>query len=184
MSSAFVPAGQAKFAARQSLPLEAAAGVADEVDQVGNNVAVKNLLTKVSDDQLLTKVAKSGLLSKAKKAGVKLSNLEPFLVLAADNPEILVLVEASGPELLPILPTIVQLAPALLPVLATAISIPAPVVGALGVGALAAAGGAVYAIPDDSVLDVAAQTLIVGLAIPVAGVSFVGAAVLGQLTKK
>lgn len=154
-----------------------------EVDSTGNNIAIKNLLTKVEEEGLLTKVAQSGLLSKAKRAGVKLSNLEPFLQLASENPDILVLVEASGPELLPLLPTIVDVAPAALPLLAAAVSVPAPAVATLGLGALGAAGLAVATIPDNSVFSVAEQTLIVGLALPVAAISFVGAGILGKLTK-
>jgi hypothetical protein len=61
-----------------------------EVDSVGNNIAVKELLRDVENKQLLSKVAASGLLSKAQKAGIKLSSLEPLLELAASNPDILV----------------------------------------------------------------------------------------------
>jgi hypothetical protein len=46
---------------------------------------------------------------------------------------------------------------------------------------LAAAGAAVAVIPDDSVVNIAVQTLAVGLALPVAGASLAGAAILGQL---
>ena len=95
--------------------------------------------------------------------------------------EILVLVEASGPELLPLLPKIVDLAPGALPLLASAISVPTPAIAFLGVVALAAAGGAVVTIPDDSITNIAIQTLIVGLALPVAGASFVGSSILGKL---
>lgn len=157
--------------------------LASQVDRTGNNVAVKELLTQVEDQRLLSRVAASGLLSKAQKAGITLSSLEPLLELAADNPDILILVEASGPELLPVLPKIVDVAPAALPLLATAVSVPAPVIGAAGVAALAAAGAALAVIPDDSVTNVAIQTLIVGLAVPLAGASFAGAAILGKLTK-
>ena len=126
-------------------------------------------------------MAQSGLLSKAQAAGISLSSLEPLLALAADNPDILILVEASGPELLPLLPTIVDLAPGALPLLASAVSIPSPLLGAAGVGALGAAIAAVVTIPDDSVTNVALQTLAVGLLLPAAGASFAGAAILGKL---
>lgn len=178
VSEAFVPA-----APTNRVNVQVQSSLAEEVDSVGNNVAVKNLLTKVQNDGLLTKVAESGLLSKAQDAGLSLSKLEPLLTLASENPEILVLVEASGPELLPLLPTIVDLTPAALPILATAVSVPPPVIGAAGLGALGAAGLAVVAIPDDSVVSVAVQTLAVGLALPVAGASFAGAAILSKLTK-
>jgi Protein of unknown function (DUF1118) len=153
----------------------------EEVDDIGNNIAVKNLLEKVQNQRLLSQVAESGLLSKAQAAGITLSKLEPLLKLAASNPEILILVEASGPELLPLLPTIVDLAPAALPILASAVSVPPPLIGAVGVAALALAGAAVSVIPDDSVINIAVQTLVVGLALPVAGASLAGAAFLGQL---
>ena len=180
VSAAFVPAKQPAFSVK---PLTAFATPADEVDSIGNNVAVKNLLQSVQDKRILSQVAASGLLSKAQKAGVSLSKLEPLLELAADNPDILILVEASGPELLPILPTLVDLAPAALPLLGAAISVPPALIGGAGVGALAAAFAAVSAIPDDTVADVAVQTLIVGLAVPLAAASIVGAGVLTKLTK-
>jgi Protein of unknown function (DUF1118) len=157
--------------------------LADEVDTVGNNVKVKELLLKVERDKLLSKVAASGLLSKAQDAGITLSKLEPLLALAADNPDILILVEASGPEVLPLLPAVVDLAPGALPLLAAAVGIPAPAIAAAGIAALAAAGGAISIIPDDSVANVALQTLIVGLAVTTAGAAFVGSAILGKLTK-
>jgi hypothetical protein len=175
-SAAFAPATQ--FTSR-STSLNVA--LDQEVDKVGNNVAVKELLEKVQREQLLSKVAASGLLSKAQKAGITLSKVEPLLAAAAEYPELLVLVEASGPELLPILPTIVDLAPGALPLLATAVTLPTAAIGFVGIAALAAAGGAVYFIPDESVVDIAAQTLIVGLALPAAGAAFAGAAVLGKV---
>ena len=154
-----------------------------EVDSLGNNIKVKSLLEKVEAEGLLTKVAESGLLSKAQKAGITLSKLEPLLALAAENPDILILVEASGPELLPILPSLVDLAPGALPLLAAAVGVPPAVIGAAGPAVLLAAGAAVYAIPDDSVTNVALQTLIVGLSLPAAGAAVIGSAILGKLTK-
>jgi len=161
--------------------LSAKVALSEEVDMYGNNVAVKSLLEKVEDTRLLSKVAASGLLSKAKASGITLSKLEPLLELAADNPDILILVEASGPEFLPLLPALVDLAPGALPLLAALISIPTPLIAGAGAGTLAAAFYAVTAIPDDSVTNVALQTLIVGLALPIAGASFAGAAILGKL---
>lgn len=144
---------------------------------------VKSLLEKVESERLLSKVAESGLLSKAQKAGITLSKLEPLLELASEYPDILILVEASGPELLGVLPTVVELAPGALPLLAAAVSVPPPLIGAAGIAALGAAGGALYLIPDDSVTDVAIQTLALGLSLPLAGAAFVGSAILGKLTK-
>jgi hypothetical protein len=185
LSSAFVvqtqPAQQQRSAARAVGPLFYSE-LAAEVDQFGNNVKVKELLETAERRQLLTAVAQSGLLSKAQKAGISLSKLEPLLELVADNPDVLVLVEASGPELLPLLPTLVDLAPAALPLLAAAVSVPPPALAGAGVAALVAAAGAVATIPDNSVGSVALQTLIVGLSLPLAGASFVGSALLGKLT--
>uniref|UniRef100_A0A7S3LE23 Uncharacterized protein n=1 Tax=Amphora coffeiformis TaxID=265554 RepID=A0A7S3LE23_9STRA len=175
-SAAFAPVSQQR--ATTSLNVYGA-----EVDSVGNNIKVKNLLEKVESERLLSKVAASGLLSKAQKAGITLSKLEPLLSLAAENPDILILVEASGPELLAILPSVVDLAPGALPLLGAAVGIPPALISAAGLGALAAAAGAVVTIPDDTVTNVAIQTLAVGLAVPVAGASFIGSALLGKLTK-
>ena len=85
MSAAFAPASRPR-------PASAALAVSlrGEVDSIGNNIAVKELLRTVEDRQLLSQVAASGLLSKAQKAGVTLSSLEPFLELASRNPDILV----------------------------------------------------------------------------------------------
>eukprot|EP00545_Synedropsis_sp_CCMP1620_P009973 CAMPEP_0119012544 /NCGR_PEP_ID=MMETSP1176-20130426/6896_1 /TAXON_ID=265551 /ORGANISM="Synedropsis recta cf, Strain CCMP1620" /LENGTH=197 /DNA_ID=CAMNT_0006965527 /DNA_START=41 /DNA_END=634 /DNA_ORIENTATION=- len=182
-TSAFAPQ-PSSFATRSTSSLAASTLPGAEVDSTGNNVAVKKLLVGIESSGLLTKVAKSGLLSKAQDAGISLSKLEPLLALAAENPEILVLVEAAGPELLPLLPTLVDLAPPLLPLLANVISVPSGVIGGAGLASAAAAVAAVIVIPDDTVAQVAAQTAIVGvlgLAVPVA--SLVGATVIGKLTK-
>merc|ERR1712176_1116973 len=96
-----------QFAVRQSISLSA---VEADVDQLGNNKDVKEFLEKVQSTQLLSKVAESGLLSKAQKAGISLSNLEPLLNIINDNPDVLILVESTTPELLPLLPKIVDLA--------------------------------------------------------------------------
>jgi hypothetical protein len=187
VTAAFVPASRPAFAATSlsaaAAPSKGTTVYGKEVDSIGNNIAVKNLLENVERSGLLSAVARSGLLSKAQKAGISLSKLEPFLALAADNPDILILVEASGPELLPLLPTIVDLVPGALPLLALAISIPPAIIGAAGVGALGAAVGAVAVIPDDSVAFIALQTFIVLLALPLAGASIAGAGILGNLTK-
>lgn len=186
MSLAFTPSttktSSVRYTQQPKLPaLQAATNYADEVDVIGNNIKVKELLEKVENDRLLSKVAASGLLSKAQAAGITLSKLEPLLELAASNPEILILVEASGPELLPILPTIVDVAPGALPLLATAITVPPPLIGAAGLAVIGAAFTACSVIPDDSVTNVALQTFIVALSLPAVVASFAGAAILGQL---
>ena len=186
VSLAFTPSttktSSVRYTQQPKLPaLQAATNYADEVDVIGNNIKVKELLEKVENDRLLSKVAASGLLSKAQAAGITLSKLEPLLELAASNPEILILVEASGPELLPILPTIVDVAPGALPLLATAITVPPPLIGAAGLAVIGAAFTACSVIPDDSVTNVALQTFIVALSLPAVVASFAGAAILGQL---
>lgn len=181
VASAFVPA--VPLTQSRSTARFAATDYASEVDRFGNNVKVKTLLQTVESQRLLSKVAASGLLSKAQQAGITLSKLEPLLLLVDENPDILVLVEASGPELLKILPTVVDLAPGALPLLASAVSVPPALLSAVGLGALGAAAAAVVAIPDDSVVNVALQTFAVGAALPAAAAAFAGSAILGKLTK-
>jgi len=134
-----------------------------EVDNTGNNIAVKNLLSKVNSSGILTKVANSGLLSKAQASGVSLSSLEPLLKFAGGNREIMILLEAATPELLalPILPKVIESAPAALPLLAAAIQVPTIVLQLAAVASLASAAAAVIIIPDDTVLQIAEQTLLV-----------------------
>jgi hypothetical protein len=161
-----------------------AASMADEVDQFGNNVAVKSLLEKAERQGILTQVAQSGLLSKAQAAGLTLSKLEPLLAIAASNKDVLILVEAAGPELLPILPKVVELAPAALPLAAQAIGVPPIVLQGLGLASLGAAVAAVVIIPDDTIVEVAAQTLAVGvLGVAAPAASFIGAAILSKIFK-
>ena len=178
-AAAFTPQPKAAFSSR--LPAIAKA----EVDSIGNNVAVRDLLVSIEKSGLLTQVAQSGLLSKAQEAGVSLKSLEPLLALAADSPDVLILVEASGPELIPLLPNIIKLAPPALPLLAAAIGIPPATLQAAGLASLAAAVGAVVLIPDDTLINVAVQTLAVGvLGVAAPAASFIGATILGQVTKK
>ncbi|KAG7368782.1 DUF1118 domain containing protein [Nitzschia inconspicua] len=184
--AALFAATAAAFAPSSSLSQKTAlkvSSIANEVDSLGNNVAVKKLLQDVESSGLLTQVAKSGLLSKAQEAGLSLSKLEPLLALAAENKEILILVEAATPEVLPLLPKLVDLAPGALPLLAAAISIPPGVISAVGFASLAAAVGAVVVIPDDTVVQVAEQTLAVGLLGAGGVASLVAAGILGKILK-
>lgn len=174
-----IPRRTSSFVARQAAQLKA-----PEFDSIGNNIAVKNLLTSIEGSNLLSDVARSGLLSKAQAAGITLSSLEPLLEAAGKNPDILILVEASGPELLPILPKVVELAPSALPLLASVVSLGPGTLQAGAFASAAAAALAVIAIPDDSTTLIALQTLIVatlGLAAPAA--LTVGASIFGSLTK-
>lgn len=157
------------------------------VDSTGNNIAVKNFLESVESTGLLTKVAQAGLLSKLSANGITLSKLEPLITLAAEKGlvnEVLILTEAAGPDIIPLLPTIVDLAPAALPLLAAAVDIPPALLVGAAVASVGATYGIVTAIPDNTVIEVAEQTLAVatlGLAVPAA--SLAGAAALGFLKK-
>lgn len=151
-----------------------------EVDATGNNVVVKDLLSNMQNTGFLTQVANSGLLSKAQEAGVSLSSLEPFLALAAENPDILVLVEAAGPDILPLLPTIVETTPSLLPLLALGVGIKPATLQALGLAAAAGAGASVVLIPDNTLVEVAGQTLLAASLAGAAGAAFVGSAALSN----
>ena len=188
-AAAFAPAPQQ---AVSNLALHATANRAapgartlSSTDSTGNNLAVKNFLESAESTGLLTKVAQAGLLSKASKAGITLSKLEPLILLAAEKgvlDEVLILTEAAGPEILPLLPTVVELAPNALPLLALGLDIPPAALQAAAVGSIGAAYALVNAVPDDTVAQVAIQTLgvaVLGVAAPAA--SLVGATILGKI---
>lgn len=175
--AAFAPAGTSRvnIVSRNAV-------AAPEVDDVGNNIAVKSLLSKVETSGLLSQVARAGLLSKAQESGVSLTKLEPLLKLAASNKDVMILLEAAAPEALPILPKVVDLAPAALPLLGQAIQIPSSALTTAAVASLGVAGAGLYFIPDDTVVNVAAQTLLVGVFGVVApAASIVGATVLSKI---
>jgi len=153
-----------------------------DTDPTGNNLIVKKALTKASESNLLSKVAEAGLLSKAQDAGLSLSKLEPLLQLAADYPSVLVIAEAAGPDILPLLPTVVDLAPPVLPLLGLAVSLPPIALELAGLASLGAAAGIVFIVPDDTIASVAIQTLafgVLGLAVPVASIG--GAQILKKV---
>lgn len=172
-ANAFAPAS----ISRSTTSLNAAV-----VDNNGNNIAVKSLLEQVENTKLLSQVAKAGLLSKAQASGISLTKLEPLLKLAASNKDVMILLEAAAPEALPLLPKIVDLAPGALPLLGQAIAIsPGALQGAAAASVAAAAAG-VYLIPDDTVAQVAAQTLLVGtLGVAAPAASVIGAGVLSKI---
>lgn len=172
-ASSFAPTGSI----RSFNPLKAA-----EVDSTGNNVAVKNLLQQVESANLLSKVANSGLLSKAQASGITLTKLEPLLKAASDNKDIMILLEAAGPEALPILPKVVEIAPGALPLLAAAVQLSPGVLQGAAVASLAAAAAGVYIIPDDTVVQVAGQTLLVGiLGVVAPAASIIGSIVISKI---
>ena len=162
---------------RTSTPLKAV-----QFDDVGNNIAVKNLLEQVESTRLLSKVAQAGVLSKAQASGITLTKLEPLLKLAASNKDVMILLEAAAPEALPLLPKIVEVAPSALPLLGAAIQISPGTLQAAAAASLASAAAGIYLIPDDTVVQVAAQTLIggtLGVAVPAA--SAIGAGIIAKI---
>ncbi|KAL7540249.1 hypothetical protein ACHAXR_009971, partial [Thalassiosira sp. AJA248-18] len=162
-----------------------AARVTSKVDSTGNNIAVKNFLESAESTGLLTKVARSGLLSKTAAAGITLSKLEPLIIAAADKgilDEVLVLTEAAGPDIIPLLPTIINLAPQALPLLALGLDLQPALLQGAALASLGAAYGIVTVVPDDTVVQVAAQTLAVGLlGVAAPAASLVGATILGKV---
>ena len=159
--------------------------ITSKVDSTGNNLAVKNFLKSAEAAGLLSKVAQAGLLSKAASKGITLSKLEPLIIAAADKgvlDEVLILTEAAGPDILPLLPTVVDLAPQALPLLALGLDIEPIVLQGAALASIGAAYGIVGAVPDDTVAQVAIQTFAVallGVAVPAA--SLVGATILGKV---
>eukprot|EP01083_Nonionella_stella_P103072 294122_1 len=109
-AAAFAPAPQQSVS---NVALHATAGRASKtgaatsaVDSTGNNIAVKNFLESAESSGLLTKVAQAGLLSKAGDIGISLSKLEPIIIAAGRQgvlDEVLILTEAAGPEIIPLL---------------------------------------------------------------------------------
>merc|ERR1712241_1092137 len=101
-----------------------------------------------------------------------MGTLEPFLKLASENPTLLVLVEAAGPDILPLLPKLselIEIAPNALPLLVLGLDLKPITLIVLGLAAFGAAGASVFLIPDDTIVEVAGQTLLAAaLADPVA----------------
>lgn len=188
-AAAFAPALQQSNTnfALHATSSRAAPGFSDlsKTDPTGNNLAVKEFLESAESSGLLTKVAKSGLLSKTAAAGITLSKLEPLIILAAQKgilDEVLILAEAAGPDVLPLLPTVVDLAPSALPLLALGLDIPPTALYIAAAASAGAAFGIVTVVPDDTVIEVAIQTLsvaLLGIAAPAASV--VGATILGKV---
>lgn len=125
---------------------------------------LKRTLERTDEVGLLTKLANTGLLRKASNAGVKFADLEPLLKLA-DDQGLLYVLDAVSEDALPLLPTLVETAPAVLPLAAGALSIPAPLYFLLALGCPLGAYEITQIIPDDTVVNIALQTL---LAVPLA----------------
>jgi hypothetical protein len=187
-AAAFAPAPQqsTNFALHATANRAAPAALTtSKTDSTGNNLAVKNFLESAEASGLLSKVAKAGLLSKAASKGITLSKLEPLILAAADKgvlDEVLILTEAAGPDIIPLLPTVIELAPQALPLLALGLDIEPTLLQGAALASIGAAYGIVTVVPDDTVVQVAVQTLAVallGVAAPAA--SLVGATILGKV---
>lgn len=187
-AAAFAPAPQqsTNFALHATAKRAAPSALTtSKVDSTGNNLAIKSFLESAESAGLLSKVAQAGLLSKAASKGITLSKLEPLIIAAADKgvlDEVLILTEAAGPEIIPLLPTVINLAPQALPLLALGLDIEPALLQGAALASLGAAYGIVTTVPDDTVVQVAAQTLAVallGVAAPAA--SLVGATILGKV---
>ena len=111
--------------------------------------------------------------------------MEPLIILAAEKgvlDEVLILTEAAGPDILPLLPTVVELAPQALPLLALGLDIQPSALQGAAVASIAAAYALVNVVPDDTVVEVALQTLgvaVLGVGVPAA--SLIGAGVLSKI---
>jgi hypothetical protein len=187
-AAAFAPAPQQSVSSALQATANRAspsALVTSKTDEVGNNLAIKDFLLATQDTGLLSKVAESGLLSKAAKAGFTLSKVESLITLAANQgvlDEVLVLTEAAGPEIIPLLPSVIELAPQALPLAAIALELQPGTLQGLAVASAAAAYGLVAAVPDDTVVQVAVQTLAAAtLGAVVPGACLVGAGLLGKV---
>ena len=123
-------------------------------------------------------------MSKAQASGITLTKLEPLLKLAASNKDVMILLEAAAPEALPLLPKIVEIAPGALPLLGAAIQISPGTLQAAALASVLAAAAGVYIIPDETTVQIAAQTLLVGgLGVAAPAASIIGAGILTKITK-
>lgn len=92
------------------------------------------------------------------------------------------MLEASSDKVLPLIATGVDLAPSLLPLAAVALKTPPAVFFGGAAASAVAAAGAIFLIPDDSVLNIALQAAVavpLGLLLP--GGLTVGGVVLSKL---
>ena len=137
----------------------------------------------LSRNKVLTKTAQLGLLSRLDKAGFKLSTAKP-LIKKADELDVLGVLEASSDKVLPILAKVIDLAPGLLPLAAPVLNTPPTVLFGTGLASLAAAFAVITLIPDNTVNDVALQTvLVIPLATIIPAVTFIGGGILGKISK-
>jgi hypothetical protein len=122
-----------------------------------------------------------GLLSRLENAGFTLSTATPLLV-KADELDLIGVLEASSDKALPLLAKGIEFAPALLPLAGVALKAPPTALFGGAAASFSAAAGAVYLIPDDSIISVAAQTaLFVPLGLVAPAALGVGGVVLSKL---
>ena len=104
------------------------------------------------------------------------------LLIFADDNDLIGVLEASSDKVLPLIATGVDLAPSLLPLAAVALKTPPAVFFGGAAASAVAAAGAIFLIPDDSVLNIALQAAVavpLGLLLP--GGLTVGGVVLSKL---
>ena len=100
----------------------------------------------------------------------------------AEEQDLLGVLEASSDKFLPLIASAIELSPSLLPLAATALKAPPSAFFGGATASLAAAVAVIALVPDDSVANVALQTLIavpLGAVLPVA--LGVGGVVLGKI---
>lgn len=121
------------------------------------------------------------MLSRLERSGFTLKTAIPLIVLA-DDLDLIGVLEASSEKVLPLVATAIETAPLLLPVAGIALK-QSPITLFIGAAlSAAAAAGAVLAIPDDSVVNIALQTaLVVPLGAVLPGALGVGGVVLSKL---
>lgn len=117
------------------------------------------------------------------KAGFTLSTAVPLLK-KADELDAIGVLEASSDKLLPLVAKGIELAPALLPLAGVALKTPPTVLFGGAAAALAATGAEILLIPDDSIVNIALQTIIaVPLGAILPGALGVGGVILSKLSK-
>lgn len=121
------------------------------------------------------------MLTRLENAGFTLTTAADLLIFADEN-DLIGVLEASSDKVLPLIATGVDLAPSLLPLAAVALKTPPTAFFGGALASLAAAAGVILLIPDDSVLNVALQAvLVVPLGVLLPGGLGLGGVVLSKL---
>ena len=120
-------------------------------------------------------------MTRLENAGFSLTTAAPLLIFADDN-DLLGVLEASSDKVLPLIAQAVDLAPGLLPLAGVALKTPPAVFFGAAAASAVAAAGAIFLIPDDSIVAIAAQVaLAVPLGVLLPGGLAVGGVVLSKL---